>query len=220
MARTRETILENLKPIARVIAETFGRKCEVAVHDLRNLEHSLVYLAGNVTKRQPGAPITDLVVKILRQKSNQAEDMVNYKTITRDGRPLKSSTVFIRDEKGEIFAALCLNFDLTDFLNLNSIFNEFCQAGGLQVDYKSETFAVTVQETIESLISQAIDTLGKQPATMQPDDKVRLVGLLEEKGTFLIKGAVDCVAAVLGVSKFTVYNYLKRLRSTSGMNIV
>lgn len=219
MARIRETILENLKSIARVVAETFGRNCEVAVHDLKNLEHSLVYLSGNVTNRQPGAPVTDLVVKVLRQKANRAEDLVNYKTITRDGRLLKSSTIFIRDDKGEIFAALCLNFDLTDLLNFNSLCNEFCQVGSLQGDDKTETFAVTVQETIESLISQAIDIMGKQPVTMKTEDKVRLVGLLEEKGAFLIKGAVDYVAAVLGVSKFTVYNYLKRVRSTRSLNI-
>ncbi|HHW42650.1 transcriptional regulator [Desulfofundulus thermobenzoicus] len=219
MARIRETMLENLKSIARVVAETFGRNCEVAVHDLQNLEHSLVYLAGNVTKRQPGAPVTDLVVKVLRRKANRAEDLVNYKTITRDGRLLKSSTIFIRDDRGEIFAALCLNFDLTDLLNFHSLCSEFCQVGSLQEDDQSETFAVTVQETIESLISQAIDIMGKQPVTMKTEDKVRLVGLLEEKGAFLIKGAVDYVAAVLGVSKFTVYNYLKRVRSTRSLNI-
>ncbi len=72
-----------------------------------------------------------------------------------------------------------------------------------------------MQETIESLVSEAIQLLGKQPSTMATDDKVRLVALLEERGAFLIKGTVEYIATVLGVSKFSVYNYLKNVRGTT-----
>lgn len=217
---TREAMLENLKGIARMIAESFGRNCEVVVHDLRDLEHSLIYVAGNVTNRKPGAPITDLVVKALHRDGNKAEDIIGYKAVAKDGRVLKSSTAFIRDEKGEIFASLCTNYDVTEMLNFNSTLLDFVQMGSSQGEEKQETFATSVQETIESLVGQAIETLGKQPATMLTEDKVRLVSLLEDKGAFLIKGAVDYIAAVLGVSKYTVYNYLNKVRSTSGINTV
>ncbi|WP_041444813.1 helix-turn-helix transcriptional regulator [Syntrophobotulus glycolicus] len=216
---TKEILLENLKAIARGLAETYGRNSEVVVHDLRDLEHSVVYVAGNLTKREPGMPITDLVVKALRQEGNSAQDIIGYKTVTKNGRVMKSSTIFIRDDKGEIFASLCLNYDLTEMLNFKAILEDFSQIRGAN-DEKQETFATTVQETIESLVSQAVEILGKQPATMSTDDKVRLVGILENKGAFLIKGAVDYVAAVLGVSKFTIYNYLNKLRSTNGLNLI
>ncbi|WP_336989646.1 helix-turn-helix domain-containing protein [Bacillus infantis] len=50
---------------------------------------------------------------------------------------------------------------------------------------------------------------------MQLEEKVECVRQLEEKGAFLIKGATDYVANVLGVSKFTVYNYLQKIRTES-----
>ena len=58
-------ILNVLKQVADAVIKTFGRSCEVSVHDLSNLNKSLIYIAGNVTKREPGAPITDMALKAL-----------------------------------------------------------------------------------------------------------------------------------------------------------
>ncbi|MGB9825240.1 MAG: helix-turn-helix transcriptional regulator [Desulfofundulus sp.] len=215
----KEYLFDNLKRIAQVIAETFGRNCEVAVHDLSNLEKSLVYITGNVTNRKPGAPITDLVLKVLRQQGDEAEDLIAYKTITRDGRILKSSTIFIRNDHGKIIGTLCINFDITDFVSIPNVIQEFIQLRGTG-DEKQETFATSVHETIDTLIEQAISIIGKQPAHMHTEDKIRLVAFLEEKGAFLIKGTVDYVATILGVSKYTVYSYLQKVRSTQGLNVI
>jgi predicted transcriptional regulator YheO len=68
-------------------------------------------------------------------------------------------------------------------------------------------------ETIESLVQQAIGQIGRHPATMQVNEKTRLVSLLEEHGIFRLKGAVEQVARTLGVTRFTVYNYLKKVRT-------
>ncbi len=41
-------------------------------------------------------------------------------------------------------------------------------------------------------------------------EKQRVVALLEERGAFTVRHGVETVAAALGVSRFTVYNYLNR----------
>lgn len=212
-----ETILENLKEIAQMLRDTFGSRCEVVVHDLRDLEHSLVFIAGDITGRSVGAPITDLVVKILQKEGDMAKDLIGYKTVAKDGRILKSSTAFIRDDKGKIFATFCVNYDVTDFLNFAVVLQDFVKSD-LADNEEEETFATTVQETIESLVNQATLKMGKQPAMMSIDERIRFVGILEERGAFMIKGAIDDVANVLGVSKFTVYNYLNKYRSLNGLN--
>ena len=43
-------------------------------------------------------------------------------------------------------------------------------------------------------------------------EKQRAVRLLEEAGAFSYRKAVETVASALGVSRFTVYNYLNRDR--------
>ena len=47
---------------------------------------------------------------------------------------------------------------------------------------------------------------------MQKEDKLTIVENLEQKGIFDVKGAVEYVAERLGVTNFTVYNYLKTVR--------
>jgi len=206
-------IFENLKRIAAVLVKSFGRNCEVAIHDFDNLPHSLIHIDGIVTKRKPGAPITDLVLRALRREKDLVKDISNYKTVTKDGRTLKSSTTFIRDQDGRVIGAFCVNFDITEYLNSLSMMDDFVQTVPQNAEERKETFASSLNETIESFMQQAIRKAGKQPSTMNREEKVQLVHSLEFQGAFLIRGAVDYVAKALGVSKYTVYNYLKETRS-------
>lgn len=52
--------------------------------------------------------------------------------------------------------------------------------------------------------------LGGPLGDLARDDKQRAVKLLEERGAFRLRKSVEEVAVVLGVSRFTVYNYLNR----------
>ena len=44
--------------------------------------------------------------------------------------------------------------------------------------------------------------------TLDKEDKVAVVRYLDNKGAFLIKKSAERVADFLGISRFTVYNYL------------
>jgi hypothetical protein len=52
--------------------------------------------------------------------------------------------------------------------------------------------------------------LGQSLADCDRDGKQRAVKLLAERGAFRLRKSVEEVAALLGVSRFTVYNYLNR----------
>ncbi len=55
---------------------------------------------------------------------------------------------------------------------------------------------------------------------MSTDEKIRLVKILETKGAFQVRGVINQVALRLGVSNFTIYNYLKKIRATKGTAIM
>lgn len=211
----KECIFENLKQLADAIVTQFGKNCEACVHDLSSLHHSLIYIRGNVTNRKPGAPATDLLTKMLRQNPEAPQRMHNYKTTTSDGRSLKSTTTFIRDSTGKPFAAFCINLDTTDFYNASRTLMPFLNLQENDAERSIETFAHTALETVEALFGHAVEEIGRHPATMNVDEKTRLIGSLEENGTFQFKGAVDQVAQLMGVTKFTVYNYLKKIRNSN-----
>jgi len=214
----KECLFENLQRLADAVVSLLGKNCEACVHDVTALQKSLVYIKGDVTHRKPGAPATDLLVKLLKQNPGQPEDRHNYKTTTADGRSLKSTTTFIRDKNGRPLAAFCINFDTTDFYNASQALLPFInlQENGPQVS--AETFAQSPGETVEALFLQAVEEIGKHPATMNVNEKTELVHRLEDNGTFLLKGTVEKVAQMMGVSKFTVYNYLKKVRLNNSRN--
>ena len=217
----RDCIFTSLKTIAAAMVKTFGRNCEIAIHDLNLLPNSLIYIEGELTQRKLGAPITDLVLRALRREGNDVADICNYKTIAKGGAVLKSSTAFIRDSSGKVIGAFCINFRIVDYLNAISMLQDFTQTSNANGVGRLETFASSLNETIESLLETAIQKVGKQPATMTKEEKVSLVASLEYEGAFLIKGSVNFVAKAMGVSIYTVYNYLKEVRSSvNGADVI
>lgn len=208
-----QSILKHLEKLADSVVALFGKNCEACVHDLTRLQSSLVYLQGSVTHRKIGAPATDLLVRRLKKGGQNPADMHNYQTTTEDGRTLKSSTTFIKDSSGTPVAAFCINFDTTDFYNASQALVPFFNTADFLHSEHQENFCHSVEETVEVAFRQGIDEVGKHPSTMSVEEKTKLIGFLEDNGTFQLKGSVDEVAQLMGVTKFTIYNYLKKVRN-------
>ncbi len=60
------------------------------------------------------------------------------------------------------------------------------------------------------LLAQVRVELGAPLAELDRAGKQHAVRLLDQRGAFAIRKSVDAVAEALGVSRFTVYNYLNR----------
>lgn len=214
----REHLFQALKQIADAIVETFPRAFEVVIHDLSQPHKSIRHIVGDVTKRRAGGPVTDLVVKALQQEGENIRDRHNYKTTTKDGRTLKSTSVFIRDGTGAVAAAFCINFDMTDYLSLVRALEIFTTtASAFNGPGKVETFAMSITETIVAMFEQEVAKIGKQPAYMTTGEKMLLVKGLKESGVFQIRGGVDQVAHLLGITRYTVYNYLKNIETQQSL---
>lgn len=209
----RAAIFENLKGVARTVVRTFGRNCEIALHDFQDLEHSLVHLEGTVTGRKLGAPITNLVIKAWRKDGDAVRDLVNYPSTSRGGHHLKSSTSFIRDGAGRVIGAFCLNFDLSEFEAMQSAIEDLTRVDTSEDKGVGETFAAYINETNDAVMEAAIRKAGKHPSGMNREEKLEFIRILDEEGAFLIKGMVGYVAQVMNVSIYTIYNYMRQIKS-------
>ncbi|WP_051617293.1 helix-turn-helix transcriptional regulator [Desulfonatronovibrio hydrogenovorans] len=214
MMDEKEHIFRLLEQVAQALSAMFPKNMEVVVHDVSRPNSSIRHISGNVTGRSKGGPVTDLVVRSLHVEGNKCRDSHNYRTTSSDGRALKSSTVFIRDREGEVFAVFCINLDLTDYLNASRALEMFTAVtSDFNGQGRVETFSSSISETIESLIDQAVAKTGREPSTMSMDERIRTVAELGNSGVFKIKGGIDLVALRLGVSKCTIYNYLKKIET-------
>lgn len=70
--------------------------------------------------------------------------------------------------------------------------------------------------TVRGLIEEAERSLGTRAERMTRGQKQKLVQFLDERGAFMMRKAVDDVADRLGVTRYTIYNYLARLGDGEG----
>jgi len=211
--------LEKYILLVKTIAEMFGKKCEVLIHDFSNPQHSIVAIEnGHVTGRKIGDPITDLALSVWKKngyEDKKTDRIVNYKTKSKDGKILKSSTVFIRNNQKKIIGCICINYDITVDLMFHKAMDEFCTTVDLDKEKSErgiETFTSDVNEVLKNIIQEAVEKIGKPIPLMQKEDKLMVAKIADEKGAFLIKGAIAQLAKEINVSRFTIYNYLEEIK--------
>lgn len=207
--------LENMKSIAKGIYLTMGNSSEVIIHDLSIPESSVVFIAGILTNRNLGSPVTDLVLETIKNEKNP-EDILNYLSKTKNGRIFKSSTLFIRDENGKIIGCMCTNYDITDLLFAHKILGEYCGVNSFNNDAmkskSKENFTSNIKEMLADIYNEAVDYVGKPVSYMNKEDNLKVIKFLDEKGVFAIKNSVETIAEYLNVSRYTIYNYLKEIK--------
>lgn len=207
-------IMKGMMPLVEGIANTFGKNCEVILHDIRNPQSSVIAIAnGHITGRTVGSPMSEYGLAALR-KGQFDEPTVNYKKKTKDGKLLKSTSLFIKDEKGKLIGFLCINYDISELTIAKNIINDLTNIidDADFVEDSDESYGKTVNEMLSSIVNKTLEAVGKPVAFISKEEKVNIVQILDDKGVFLIKGAIDYVARVLCVSRYTVYNYLDEIR--------
>lgn len=215
----KEELLKKYLPLVDFIAAIAGTHCEVVLHDTTSVENSIIAIRNShVSGRQAGGPLTDLGLKLLREEAYHTQDiLVNYPARTRDGKALRSSTLFIKDDDGAIAGMLCVNMDLSAALQARKFIDDFllnvvpCGQKEDKPDNPCpEVMNTSVEELMLSLIKQATERLDIPPERLSPEEKVGIVQKLNEGGFFLLKGAVAEAARYLKTSESTIYRYLTK----------
>ena len=207
--------VELLKPICEGMQRTFGNHVEFILHDLSKTESSVVLVAGNLTKRQLGAPATNILIKALSEYGVAAKNLINYPSMSKDGKVLKSSTIFIRNKSGKIIGCFCINVDVTAYKAAIALLQDLTATVSPehQEEHGNEIFAQSINDVVEDVIHYEIDRTHRVPLVMSKAEKVEVIRSLDRKGIFDVKGSPEMVAGVLGTSVFTIYNYIKEARN-------
>ncbi|CKI59469.1 aminotransferase class V-fold PLP-dependent enzyme [Mycolicibacterium smegmatis] len=190
-------LLTSLVPAVHGLAAMLGPGNEVLLHDLSRLPDSIVAIAGDLTGRTVGGPMTDLLLGLIRRGTTQ--DLINYRTNSPDGRPIRSSTLFLRDADGVAVGCLCVNSAMAETVAADA-------------PEQPETFPRDIDSLQRFLIDRAIAKVGVPPAEMKKQHKAAVVRELDEAGFFLIRDSVEHVAGQLDVTRYTIYNYLTEVR--------
>lgn len=202
-------ILDVLKQLAKGVAKQFGNDCEVVVHSLadNDIESSIACIEnGHVTNRKLHDGPSRAVLEAM-QLGGKTGDHLAYLTKTKDGKILKSSTIFLRDESGKPNYVFSINYDITALTVAQNGISSMLDIEKPN-EIEPERIVQSVNELLDELIEKAMKISNKPVALMTKDDKVKAVQFLNSVGAFLITKSGDKVSKHFGISKYTLYSYI------------
>jgi predicted transcriptional regulator YheO len=198
-----------LKQLLALISSQFGDRCEVVLHDLtQDYNHTIVDIRnGHVTNRRVGGCGSNLGLEVLNG-SVEDGDRFNYVTTTADGKLLRSSSIYIKNDAGRVIASICINLDITESIQFEGFLRKYNHFETSQ----NEFFAQDVNTLLDFMIQQAQQLIGKELKTLSKEDRMTVLSYLDRKGAFQISKSSVKICKVLGISKFTLYNDLEAIR--------
>ena len=205
--------LKTLIQIAKGLAAEFGSGCEVVVHDLTggNIENSIVHIEnGSVTDRTVGGGPSKAVLEALQKSPEDLEDRCAYLMQTGNGRVVKSTTLYIRDEEGKPVYVFSVNFDITNLTAMSSALHAIIDTPAEEADGQEEPARIVtdVNSLLDELLEQSVKLVGVPVPFMTKEDKIRAIRYLNDAGAFLITKSGDRVSKFFGISKYTLYSYV------------
>lgn len=219
-------MLRQYSCLVEFLGRALGPDYEVALHDLSRKRPSLVAIAnGHISGRSLGAPLTNVALQLIADRTYETHDFrLNYRGTSTSGKTLRCSTFFIKDERGQLNGLLCINFDDSRFSELSERIFTLCHPDDFvqrniaisslpptSDSGSQETFYNSIAAAIEDALLSVLQSSELPPNRLTQDEKMQVVGLLEQRGIFLLKGAVTEVAEKLACSPASIYRYLSKL---------
>ena len=202
------------------LGKVLGSDYEIVLHDLSGGRNQVVAIANNnISERTLGAPLTNLALKFLADKTYEQSDyQVGCEGISPKNARLSTSTLFIKDGHGKLVGILCINYDMTRCLRVQEAVESLCNtrlaisAPAGDDTPATEKFQGSVRDAVRASVAEITRDTGIPAGRLTMAEKIRIVGKLQADGMFYLKGAVSEVAACLNTSEATVYRYLSKIK--------
>ena len=210
-------MMDFLTRLSRGLAAQFGENCEIVVHDIKPGDEtisSISLIEKRPCHRKEGRRLPSQAVIDALTEGGAVEDRLSYFTKTDDGKILRSTTIYIKNDEGRVEGVFSINFDITYLALAENAIRSFTGT----VDSKNSAPKITsdVENLLDDLIEQSVRLVGKPVALMTKDDKIKAIRFLNDTGAFLITRSGDKVASYFNISKFTLYNYIDMGKKMTG----
>ncbi|MFS2223843.1 transcriptional regulator [Pantoea sp. B65] len=220
-ANTKDKLISEMSAVMEALASVSGQHMEIVLHDLERPEASVLRIVnGHVSGRQVGSSLLDgpendmgfmgLMDQEISPEKSDPSVFTNYHSVGPKGRSLRSSTVLFRDLNGKATLSLCFNADYSAVEATREALAQLIPAVSVSEDSKTG-----LETKMNEIIRTCIPPTGQLRTGATKKEKVEIVRQMQEKGLFIVRGGVEMAARVLGVSRYTVYNYLDEIKNSS-----
>ena len=165
------------KNLMDMLEKQFGSSCEIVLHDLtKDYDHTIIDIRnGHNTGRTIGNCGSNIGLEVLRGTVEDG-NRYNYITHNRNGKIFRSSTLFIRDDKGKITGSLCINLDISETIKFEEYLKKYnlyepSPDGTVETE---EIFVNNVGQLFDHLCQEAQKSISKDVKDMDRNDKMNL----------------------------------------------
>ncbi|QOK94380.1 transcriptional regulator (plasmid) [Ralstonia pseudosolanacearum] len=205
-------LLREGKKIVEALGKTLAPLVEVVLHDLKQPEHAVVAIANNLSGRQVGDAATELGLARMADPGFP-EVIQNYANRFPDGRPAKSTSIGLKNSRGEYVAAICLNMDVSLLSAVTAGLGQLMQTDAA-APLVSESLAPHGVEAVRTALERFAAARNTTPMGMTLEQRREAIRELSASGLLNLRRALSEVAQTLGVARSTVYTYLPEAPTT------
>lgn len=197
--------LKETLPYAEAFSRLLHPFAEVVVHDLSKDRIEAIY--HPLSRREVGDH------SYLDQINfGESETVIGpYDKTNWDGRPMKSISIVIRNQSGKAEGFLCVNVDVSAFQTANLLLQSFLKNNMSTTEESHHLFKDDLYEKVNLYIQNYCHEHRSSIEFLSREDKKEMIRSLAKDGAFEGKNAANYIGRVLGISRATVYNYLKEI---------
>ncbi|GHT70002.1 hypothetical protein FACS1894110_20610 [Spirochaetia bacterium] len=223
-----DIVLQQFYKLVQMLGSQFGESCQIILYNLehkhKKLSGTVGALSGTLTSAAVGDPLPEFINHYIAQ--NGERDEFGFINKSYPGLVLRSSLLFIKEEKQKARACFCIHHNIVHIQMMISFLEEFTRSNKMEDEDETELAArrppggkmysaSDIKGFIDNIVSEFIvERLGQYSfAALEKNDKIALIAELDAKGLFLVKGVVNLLAKRMNISKFSIYNYLDEIRT-------
>lgn len=200
-----ELLLREAETIVVALGKMFPGVCEVVLHDLRRPDNAIRVIENNLSGRAVGAPATELGLARI-EDPDYPSVIQNYPNTFPDGRPAKSTSIGLKNSAGVYVAAICLNLDVSLFSTVARALGNLVQT---DTPAQAENLRARTTDSLRSMVEEFAVARGRGPRDLEVADRKELLRSLKEQGFLEVKHSVPALTEILGISRATIYNYVR-----------
>lgn len=208
LSKENAILLREASKIVTAIGKMFYPCCEVVLHDLTQPKQSIIAIECPLSGRKIGEATTELGLARINDPKFP-EIVQNYPNAFADGRPVKSTSIGLKNSEGKFIAAICLNLDVSLFSSMQSILKQLISTELPVVAVKESLRAKTISDLREAIENFATQK-NTNPRNLSLKQRRELIGILDYSGFLHLRNAISTIAETIGVSRGSIYNILKK----------
>lgn len=192
------------EPMIKAIVDLLHPLVEVAIHDLNT--GTIVALYHNISQRKVGdpSPLHELGI----ETTDFPDYFPPYYKKNWDHRPLKCTSITLRNEKGKAIGLICINMDTSLFLDIQRMTEAFLKVEE-GAENPIEQFGAGCEEQTKTLVEAYLKENHLSLSHLSREQKKDLIIHLYHKGILNYKSAAHFLSKYLKISRASIYNYIK-----------